>query len=312
MVVEVFISECKTILYKKLYVKGKFFDESIDLDPNDLAMDFIAPSFARDEEGTFVILRDFFQPCLSYQPEEFQTVFYQFLNTIVKKELIRYFQEKDPFGKIFYRSLKYILSKHPEWEKSMNRSLEESISVYGRKLPIADEPDISLALLVSENKILTCRIEKCLEVLLTEKQVSVRISDLLKAVRELGMEDTWFGNFSQDIDQPVQMTVSMAISHTVMKIDKLILSKYERENKITPAERKGCREALRELLKEQIQFGSTEKLYDYFIRHVNPDLPNLEYRQQYRQQFEYIVRKSRKIFSAVLKNDSNNINKNGK
>jgi len=49
---------------------------------------------------------------------ELHMVFQRLVFGNTQQEMIRLFQERDPIGKVLYRSLRYVLSKHPGWTKT--------------------------------------------------------------------------------------------------------------------------------------------------------------------------------------------------
>lgn len=271
----------------------------------DLAFDFIAPLFARDENGVFVELREYFQHFWDVPEEEFIEQVARLLNSLIHQESIRIFRERDPYGRLFYRSLRYILHKHSELVREGSNGTQIVTTSIEKLFPVSPEIlEEVFAEVARDNSNLTRQLETTLLQIIKEKNMAVPVNHLkiiaTKHYRVLSEEIIQAADTADD--SFLKQSIIQAIHYTQQKIDSSLLLKYERDHKLTSEERQAFRCAIKQLL---VDFA-VEDVEDNYFSYLETNLTSLEkmdeYRERYRTQFEYAVKKAKEIFSARLKN----------
>jgi|GEM_PF-2244085 len=307
-VVEVFFTRTRRFLLHRETQHWHFRDEweERDSEIDDLAMDFIAPLFARDENGVFIELQRYFQTRGNLSDSELMEQIDRLLNSVIRQQSIHLFRQRDRFGRIFHRSLRYVLSKHPEWERTI---LYGDMIVRNFHNGNTPAPKHLLEELFREttqsNFSLTTQIEFTIEQLIREFHYVVVVSDILSLARQLHQTnlEQASNKFEQPGDPFLAEYIQLEITSTIQQIDHTILEKYEKSGKLEIREREGFREALKHMLLDFSDGGLEENYYTYLSEHLS-SLDNMDiYRKKYRAQFEYLVKKSKEIFSARMKND---------
>lgn len=173
-------NECIEYLKKSGEIKYILYHEHGNLEQKleDYAIDIIGPLFARDEKGDFIILKHQFSKCLEDQEEKLESQIFQVLKTSVKRGMIQYYGDTDPIGKIFYRSLRYLLEKKKEWAKSELNAHGISISRPGYRNKVATFEDVVLAFHQVPQKTTTVKLREILINLIDQQRMSVPISFL--------------------------------------------------------------------------------------------------------------------------------------
>jgi len=116
-----FIHLCSAHAYgflKIKYYRNKLFfgvNCSSDEMLQDLAVDLIAPLFARDKNGRFSVLKKYFQPLLEEIEGNNETILIFLKRLIVskaKQELVEKFKKEDPVGWKIYRNLQLVPTRN--------------------------------------------------------------------------------------------------------------------------------------------------------------------------------------------------------
>ncbi|MCF7803968.1 MAG: hypothetical protein K9N46_01530 [Candidatus Marinimicrobia bacterium] len=290
---------------KKQYrFRGDWEDGSLEID--DLALDFIAPLFARDGEGVFIELARYFSQSWTLSDDEFLEEVYQLLNGVVQQQSVRLFRERDPFGRAFYRSLRYMLNKHSRWHRV---SIEGKAAVAGKAgnpaLIESDEISVVLKESIQGAPSLTEQMEAILHSVLDERGEAILIEEMLTHLRiftESSLEYINADQGSEDPDPFLQTTIKNNIDYTVREVDQTVLSKYEERGKLSSEERLGFRKSLEKVLADFADGGGTLNYFEYLSDSLEPlDCPEV-YKTRYRVQFEYVAKKAKDIFSAKIGN----------
>ncbi len=307
IVVNHFCSECQSLL-NILGVTGYIMYNdygNMQKKSKDYAIDLIAPLFARNENSEFIILEKHFNAVLNENDEIIKKTVLQILNLTVKQGMIRYYEESDPIGKVFYRSIRYILSKKVEWEKSDINAHGISINKVGYVHIKASMEEVEQAFIITRCKSVTEQLKMVLAELIDHKEFSVPISYLLNAFRDhmKNYNEIIFDPKSQlESDELIEYTVD----DTIKEIDNIILSNYVMSGKLTQQERIGFRLAIKMILQDLIKNRDLENYYYYLSQCIENTVTYDEYQMKYRKQFEYVAKKSKEIFSAMIKNGNNN------
>lgn len=282
--------------------RGEWEEPSHEL--RDLTIDFIAPLFARDQEGAFIELREFFHEHSSMSNGEIREKVYQLLNSIIQQQSVRLFKERDPFGRQFYRSLRYLTSKHPDWIQVRDNG-QTVIRLRNSNNPVASETEVKAALrkTATATSSLTAQLEAILIYLLEDQKETVVVKNLLKTSRQRAEEELEASIATTENPDPVtREMITRYIQSTVTEIDNSLLRRYEEQEKLTNRERQNFRDAVKDLLMDFADGGLSEHYYDY-LSGVMPELHSIQtYRNRYRSQFEYVAGKAKKIFSAKINN----------
>ncbi len=298
-VVSHFTEVGKSILTRKKhlhYLISDWKDFQIELD--DVVLDYIAPLFARDEEGIFIELKKYFEFDSDLSIED---QIYKLLHSTIHQESIKTFEYRDPIGKVFYRSLRYILSKHPNWEKRKNNG-QLVITVSDNETEIATPDRIIETLKLNEegSTSLVKALESCLSKLLDEDSSPVIVAELLYAIRKklaVGPSDSGYHDPSHE------MTVQLHINNTIEQIGIDVLERYVLTNKLSPEESIGFKTALRAMLNDFQENYSNGSYFSYLSRELSELHSEEEYREKYRTQFEYVAKMAKRTFSASIKTD---------
>ncbi len=309
-VVKLFSDEAKRLLIKKEFsgwnVRNFHRDGSSELDQ--IAIDFIAPLFARDNQGIFIILRDQLGETLEHSDTQLFSAFQQLVYSQVHHEFIRLFQERDPVGKVLYRSLRYILSKHPEWEKVKAGNGLQIITATGKVLPVSTEIEVSLQPADSNqsDKSLTGMMENYLKTAINADGQAVVLNKLFRAIRILIQQDVeWITRAHEEIDPLLQATISRRISETLIHIENTLIDNYLAKKKICSDEKQIFRAALSDILTDYANGGVDETYITYLNRHAGFEISNITYTGQYKKQFEYVAKTAKRDFSARIRSDFN-------
>jgi len=288
---------------KRYHYQGQWKNGFAEIE--DLALDFIAPLFARDESGVFVELQKYFSTSWDLSDREFKEVVYQLLNSVIQQQSIRLFKERDPFGKTFYRSLRYLQNKHENWNRTF-------INGYLVIAPSSGHPDImhpdTLVLVLKQclerHLSLTEQIEQVLNEVIENRQQAVSVEDLLTHTRVLA-ELTLEGmspKTSPAVDSFIYNVIESHIKKTVQEVDRTVLSRYETDGKLSSAERESFRKSIQAILIDHADGGCKDNYFQY----LSGSLKTLEsqelYKQTYRAQFEYVAKKAKSLFSAKVEN----------
>jgi len=307
-VVEVFFTRTRQFLFHRETQHWHFRDEWEDgsTEIDDLTLDFIAPLFARDENGVFIELQRYFQIIGDLPESVLIEQIDRLLNSVIQQQSIQMFRQRDRFGRIFHRSLRYVLSKHPEWERAL---LNGEIIVRNFQNGNTPAPKPLLEEIFRETTqskfTLTNQIETTIEQLIQEYHYVVLVTDVLSQARQLHQInlERASNEFENPRDPFFNEYVQLEISRTVQEINHTILEKYEKSGKLKPREREGFRKALKHMLMDFSGGGFEENYFTYLSEHLS-SLDNMDiYRQKYRAQLEYLVKKSKEIFSARIRND---------
>lgn len=310
VVVTFFASEAKRILIHKESLGWRFrnFITSRDSELESIAIDFIAPLFARDGEGVFYILRQHFEPDFGGDDEDFQASFQRLIFSHVQQEFIRLFQERDPVGKVLHRSLQYLLSSHPEWQKIRSNSNGSIITDQANSLAVmADSLGFPISLNTrSMKRSLTHIMELAVSHSINAHQLAVPVYLLFQHLNSLVNLDLDGMSSPESIDDTTLVsTISFHIAATIQHIDSSLLTNYESKAKLTPDERRAFRSALTIILEDFAQ-GEVDGRYADYLNQFLPDKTCRDaYPLKYKKQFEYVAKTAKKDFSARIKSDYN-------
>lgn len=306
-VVEEFFTRTKQFLFHResrhWRFRGEWKDGVSEID--DLTLDFISPLFARDGNGIFIELQAYFSNIEEISHQELQQQIDRLLNSVIQQQAVYLFRQRDPFGRIFYRSLRYILHKRPEWKREVNngKQLVRKINTRDKLAPKSIIEEIFLTKETESS--LTSLIETCLEELINVNQFAVPIAELLSLARELNeiALDSIPEQSAELVDPLLVESVRRIIEMTLAHIDQTVLDKYEKSGKLTSGERTGFRDALKKVLFDFANGGIEDNYFTYLSSHI-ADLNDMkQYRNKFRTQFEYMVKKAKQSFSARIKND---------
>lgn len=308
-VVETFCNETKRILYRKETYNWRLFGEWQDREKevDDISLDIIAPIFVRDKSGVFIELKKYFQDSLTLNELEFQNSFYRLINSTINQQSIRLFQEREPLGKVFYRSLRYILRKQEEWEK-VEYSNGSNIHLKNTTSNIASDEQVETAFRNAKqiSKSLTKQLEKMLIQLVENEELTVPIHTILKLIRQQSKKEleNITKSSSDYLDPLLNGYISSAIKNTIREIDKQVLQRYESSHKLSSDERNGFKVSLKTLLIDFANGGGDRSYFDYLTESLSSLKSKKDY-NKYRTQFEYVAKLAKAKFSAYIKADFN-------
>ena len=309
MVVELFANETRRLLIQKEAIgwNVRNFERDSGSEIDQVAIDFIAPLFARDNTGVFTILRNYFLDSQHLDDSGLQATFQKLIFSNTQQELIRLFSERDPIGKILHRSLRYILSKHDIWTKTKT---SDNVLVIANSIPppvLTIESEITSSLEFSTKTVsLTRLMESILVELIENQKQSVPVSLLFQYLRRLVENDIGaLENKFEPEDPILSTTIEQRISDTLKHLDSTILNKYESSHKITKSVRQLFQSSLSDVLKDHADGGTDRSYYSYLKKHATVSISEQDYKRSYKKQFEYIAKIAKKEFSAYIRNDFN-------
>lgn len=306
-VATVLIRETRRFLFhreKKNYqFRGEWENGSAEM--RDIALDFIAHLFARDEQNIFIELQHYFASCWELADQQFEEVVYQLLNSVIQQQSIRLFKERDSFGKTFYRSLRYLQNKHSNWKRTFvdGRLVIHHLNNAPVPIPRKELREIVRGS-VQNSATLTEQVAHILETAITAYEQAVPVDELLAELRQLteNILDYESPRDTMPVDPFIYEVISKHVKVTLREVDGTILQKYERDGKLTPAEREGFREGVQQILIDFADGGCRSNYYEYLSQSLQ-SIENVKmYKSQYRTQFEYVAKKAKSIFSANVEN----------
>ncbi|MFQ6613631.1 MAG: hypothetical protein ACE5D1_02200 [Fidelibacterota bacterium] len=306
IVVRHFINVTKATILKKNRLGGltgewKDFESEIE----DLALDYIAHLFARDDTGAFIELKTYFDPLRPGSDQDLRTAIERLIHSTVHQESIRVFGDRDPVGRIFYRSLRYILPRHSNWKKIRMPDGSQRITISDRGDNPASESLIAEEFRITNSQSvgLTETIEQGLIRLLEKEKRSVPVKHMLNQIRlQLGADPA---KPTIQEDMGLKITLAHHLDTTLREVDRSILKKYEKDHKLLANERKAFSRAVKRVLEDFRVNRNGTSYYEY----LSNELPSLKdqrrYQTRYRKQFEYVAKMAKNIFSARVKSDFN-------
>lgn len=307
-IVDTFCNSMKQIIISQLK-SGKFFLPSNSNSTrliDDIAIDFLAHKFDMDGMSRFISLNKYFSVFLDRDDNELNTAYQKFLQITFQQSKKNLFAQEDKLGAKFYESLKYILRKHPEWEKSKKKSGTTIISEKGGASDTIDELDLRNFVSNKQihNKRMTSFLEDILKNIINNCGQAVHINILHRLVHEYY---SFSGNVHINFDTlspEKQLLLDESISETTKEIDNSVLLKYLNTGKINRDEYNNFNTAVRNFIIDLINGQDGQSLHIYLNDAMENELTVEKYRQIYRTRFEYLIRQTRKILSAKLINDS--------
>jgi len=273
------------------------------LELEDKSLDFIAHLFARDEVGKFVELEKYFAPFLIDDKSSIIKAIDRLIHSTIHQESIRLYESRDPIGRVFYRSLRYILTKNSRWKKMGTGS--EALLTHKKLVksqPVElDKLDNYFVLHDELATSLVKTIESGLYQIIEIEKKSVRIGDILQALRKHMKILTNQKYFEES--KSLEMSIKIHIKETISKIDQKILKKYVLETKINAIERQAYHDALYAILKDFSNNYNGYSYFDYLSIELSSLISKKDYYEKYRRQFEYLAKIAKRQFSAKIKSD---------
>ncbi|NOZ74065.1 MAG: hypothetical protein GXO90_01620 [FCB group bacterium] len=305
-VVQVFVDTARQIIARRGYEQFLPVQNPTEDDRDALALDLIAPLFARDKDSQFFILKQYFtQERRSGSDHDLQSALKGLLNRHIHQEAVRKFGVRDPLGRSIYESLHYLLLKHPQWNKQRNRRGEILVGNGIPEAVVVDEVDLWATFrsgIAAGNRTLTQTMEQVLEELIDHRSQRICLRDLVAVLRNLFQS----GNTTRPHTNSAGLLEQQAeavIQSTVDEINRLFLDRYELTGKLTTSERQAFYDAIQNLLRDLIYDGQAGSYFRYLSATMTRKLDRTDYQQNYRTRFEYVAKQSRNYFSAHLKND---------
>ncbi len=308
LVVAQFSNETKRLLIQK-ESQGwnlRSFSREHQGEMDELSIDFIAALFARDESGIFVVMQNQFGIDLGMDDAQLFSAFQRLVYSHTQQEFIRLFQERDPIGKVLYRSLKYVLTKHPDWikAKSSNNVYVISAAVFDLEPLEADNLHYLRVGMEKAELSLTARMEYLLDKAITVQKRSFPLNILFEELRvfvqqplDLSYQD------SVNSDTILDETINHHIARTLSHLDITLLEKYERDQKLTLEERQFFIAAISDILVAFANGGVDRSYAAYLNQHSRFEISADEYKSKYKKPFEYVAKTAKKDFSARIKID---------
>ncbi|NQV37376.1 MAG: hypothetical protein HQ509_05135 [Candidatus Marinimicrobia bacterium] len=295
-VVDCFYKQAQKILQYKQYLFNEWLDTEEEI--RDLCYDFIAPLFARDDQGRFYRLNEYFISRIDLGESDFDVEITKLIHSVIKQESILIYASRDPFGKVFYESVQYLLKKHPQWIKMktsqfgviIKSQLESKMVGYEQMSDVYHRH-------ISEN--LTKSLETCLSIIIDKHNYSISIIALLSIARKKSLL-TDIINIPKE-DPALHRSIDLIISQTLSSLKKRLLNGYLSKGILNENEYSAFFSALNEILKDLSNGGVKLSYYEYLQNIFTRDLAKDEYQDKYRTRFEYIAKSAKKEFSANVK-----------
>ena len=298
----------KLLLYRQ---KGTYSftreweDSTQELD--DMAIDFVAEIFVRNEMGEFVILQSFFEGKWGYSEQQFQDEIHRLVTSVCNQHSVALFKIRDPFGRIFYRSLYYILSKHDNWDFVF---FGKEKVVYNKNVTpkIVEtevlKPDFRQC---QKKEVLTHQLETLLLHIIEHRQRAAPIPTILQLFREISKEKLhkeWKESLVYS-DHHTQEIITKVISKTLYELNQSTLNNYIEKEKLTEQEAEAFSRSVRKILVDFSNGGCRYGYFEYLESQFDELQKQQQYEREYKQRFEYIAKKAKNLFSAIMKNGLN-------
>lgn len=301
-----FASIARSVILKTQHFTGSNGEwKAIEDEVEDVALDYIAHLFARDEAGVFIELKTYFQPVRDQSPEEIAAAVDRLIRSAIHQASVRTYGSRDPVGRIFYRSLRYILRKYPHWQRvRMPDGSHRIVRDGDAGHPAPDDRIVEAFRMGKQSSTdLTTTLERGLKTLLETEKQSVPVQRLLEHVRlQIGGPQQ---NPPPSEDMSLALTLAQHLEATLRDLNGSILEKYEREKKLSCEERGAFLRAIKTVLED---FQADRNGTSYF-EYLSGEMPALrtrtQYRLKYRRQFEYAAKVAKRTFSANVKSDFN-------
>lgn len=272
----------------------------------EIAIDFIGPLFARDERNIYIVLKHRMESELETNDELLFAAFQRLVYSHIQQELIRLFQERDPVGKVLYRSLRFVLTKNPLWEKTKTSNRIAIISERGNPLPVVEESEFIECIknLGFKGESITKMMELLLRNIIETNGFAVPVPLLFQYLR-VRVQEPLNIEFqgSLDPDPTLEETIMHHVVKTISYIDSSFLSKYVASEKMTPGERMTFKKGLKKILIAFSNGGVEDTYAAYLNRSSDQNISDSQYKRKYKKQFEYVAKVAKKDFSARIKSD---------
>lgn len=272
----------------------------------DLAWDFIAELFERNNEGSFVVLADFFSlSALNHSSgDEINQQFRRIIVTKVDDNIFRSNGEKDPSLKKIIRNLKNAVK---------NTAFEKSIEIKNGYISILHDNNHHDSGLLSPTDVLetelcsrireTSQMPEILSEIVTILEDSRLVHNKLSLVAVAicirnafvhvhnSYEDDEVGEHPSQILH--RQTAEKRIDFSAQKVKKSLGQKYVHKGVLTQNELDSFMLAVKEILRLELVDKHAEANHFDCLKLYHTEIGYAHYREQYRPVLEYLVKKTR-------------------
>ena len=273
----------------------------------DFALDLIGGLFARDNQGRFTSIQTYLGENLNKTDPEFQIIVERLIYITASQQLVRMYEIHDPFGRNFYRSIRYLIDKHPQWEKLSLPNIGPVI----RNDP-STEYDLDSATIeniVYEQDLKGNSLTHCVERIVTEilnrhgGRISLRILLSIIRYRMIGSSGKGEGENNVYPDPNLELTCNQLISETIKYIKAGVINNYLEKKKFTDNECSAFASAIMLALESWIQDCPAGSLYENLCQFWPRTISREEYRNTLRVHLEHIWKEAKTFFSARAKTE---------
>ncbi len=299
-VVDCFFQKTKELLKYKQHL----FNEWLETDNEicDVCYDFIAPLFARDRNGHFYRLNDYFHSKFDFPDDKFDVEITKILKSVINQESILIYACRDPFGKVFYDSLQYLLKKYPNWSKI--KTSQQGVIIHGKPAgSIIDSEQLSKMYRQTKTENLTKSLDVCLSILVDQNNYSISVIDLLLIVRDSAIQIESAQVTHED--PSLQGSLDIISSGTLSYLDKSILNWYMSKGILNKEECSAFFNATKEILYDFSDGGIQQSYFEYLGKFLKQTITKEDYQKKYKTRFEYVVKTAKKEFSVNTKIEFN-------
>jgi hypothetical protein len=294
-------------------MRGGFEAQAVGISLDQLAFDAIADLFARDAEGSFHQLRQYFARLGSFSDlseDQVVSALRRLIFSVVKNHRYRTFQQTSPSLARISRNLKLALKKHPLLRLTRQHGMP-AVSLRAQPKGREGLPELPQEFLIAEffaGRHCETSLRKILDTLagILQEQELYAGSVLLAQVCELvqtALGRTKHAEAPPACDEPIaEWEIRSLINHVVHTLDAGPIAGYVRKGKLASNTAQSYGSALAEIL--ELTFcsndGDESSYYTVIQKHVR-GLGRKAYIDNHRPMFEYLAKTAKAAMREKLR-----------
>lgn len=304
------------IRLNQLKLAGKLFIDALPYSIELTAMDCIAELFERDEDNKFVILREYFSGERDIDKISEKLIIYHFsilIHSKLNDGIYRLYSENDPVLNNIIRNLKRAVSLDEKYKKynRFGKTYIYTCQIEERHDHLPEIPLNELESLIMSEYFTTNNKRECKNFLelvfaiLNENQEYRRFYSLIDLAV---IFKSLFTRKKVPVEEIIFVPEEMIISNIPMLIEKKIIEleitlkiRYIKTNKLNETQFMNYFSAVSDILYDIYNEEVDDNRYYEYLQRYLPDLKYEDYRKNHRNQFEYMVRISKKYVNQYFK-----------
>lgn len=309
------ISECFNLAVTSLRVKSASFSSFMIRDENieDLAWDFIADLFQKNEQGELIVLNEYFKSrkMESLSEEDIRVELRRLVCSKVEDNIFRFYGEKDPSLKKIIRNIKLAIKDLECVNKVCYQDgfliVEKSDQIDLEDMP-AEFMQTRLCSRLSENLMIPDILMEVVDILDEQDEYEKRFAlvNLATIIREsfVLIQSSKSDNIGPDVfSEMLQKELDVFLEKSVDKVKENIAEHYIEKGKADRRELDIYFQTAREIVKSNFEGTSDSKSqFDQLKEHYH-HLEYEQFRDTHRSILEYVVKLVRNDMVNSFKKD---------